>query len=41
MDDDKSFTVQARFDTDVELGYYKNGGILNFMIRKMAATANQ
>ncbi|XP_064388016.1 cytoplasmic aconitate hydratase-like isoform X2 [Halichondria panicea] len=36
VDLDKSFTVKARFDTDVELGYYKNGGILNFMIRKMA-----
>nr|QIE05299.1 aconitase ACO1 [Halichondria panicea] len=36
VDSDKSFTVTARFDTDVELSYYKNGGILNFMIRKMA-----
>lgn len=25
-----------RFDTDVELTYYRNGGILNYMIRKMA-----
>jgi len=25
-----------RFDTDVELTYFHNGGILNYMIRKMA-----
>lgn len=31
----KSFNVIARFDTELELTYYKNGGILNYMIRKM------
>jgi len=31
----KSFEVIARFDTEVDLTYYKNGGILNYMIRKM------
>ena len=31
----KSFKVIARFDTELELTYYKNGGILNYMIRKM------
>jgi aconitate hydratase len=31
------FQVLVRFDTDVEILYYKNGGILNFMIRKMIA----
>lgn len=29
------FSVKTRFDTDVEIAYYKNGGILNYMIRKM------
>lgn len=30
-----AFEVKVRFDTDVELLYYKHGGILNYMIRKM------
>lgn len=29
------FNVIARFDTEVDLTYYRNGGILNYMIRKM------
>lgn len=29
------FQVITRFDTDVDIAYYKNGGILNFMIRQM------
>lgn len=29
------FEVKCRMDTDVELTYYKHGGILNYMIRKM------
>lgn len=33
--DGKTFEVLLRFDTDVDLLYYKNGGILNYMIRKM------
>ncbi len=33
----KSFRALARFDTELELTYYKNGGILNYMIRKMIA----
>ena len=33
----KTFRVVARFDTELELAYYRNGGILNFMIRKMIA----
>ncbi|KAG7280395.1 hypothetical protein CRUP_035837 [Coryphaenoides rupestris] len=32
----KSFQVRMRFDTDVELAYFLNGGILNYMIRKMS-----
>lgn len=33
----KSFQAVMRFDTDVELTYFRNGGILNYMIRKMAS----
>ncbi|XP_043916941.1 cytoplasmic aconitate hydratase [Protopterus annectens] len=33
----KSFEAVMRFDTDVELTYFRNGGILNYMIRKMAS----
>uniref|UniRef100_UPI00358ECBD9 cytoplasmic aconitate hydratase n=1 Tax=Myxine glutinosa TaxID=7769 RepID=UPI00358ECBD9 len=35
MDTGKSFQVTARFDTDVELLYFRNGGILNYMIRQI------
>ncbi|CAB3378077.1 Hypothetical predicted protein [Cloeon dipterum] len=31
----KEFDVKLRFDTEVDLTYYRNGGILNFMIRQM------
>jgi aconitate hydratase len=31
----KNFRAIVRFDTELELTYYKNGGILNYMIRKM------
>ncbi|OQV16195.1 Cytoplasmic aconitate hydratase [Hypsibius exemplaris] len=34
-DDGKVFNVLARFDTEVELTYYRNGGVLNYMVRKM------
>ena len=34
-DDGKSFQAVARFDTEVELKYFSNGGILNTMIRGM------
>jgi aconitate hydratase len=30
-----SFTVTARLDSDVEVAYYKNGGILPYVLRKM------
>lgn len=36
LDSGKTFEAVMRFDTDVELTYYRNGGILNYMIRKMA-----
>ena len=32
---DKKFQVLARFDTELELTYFRNGGILQYMIRKM------
>ncbi|TVU48452.1 hypothetical protein EJB05_08090 [Eragrostis curvula] len=35
-DDGKSFTCTLRFDTEVELAYYDNGGILPYVIRKLA-----
>jgi aconitate hydratase len=34
-DTGKNFQVLMRFDTELELTYYKNGGILNYMIRKV------
>ncbi|XP_066469378.1 cytoplasmic aconitate hydratase isoform X2 [Tiliqua scincoides] len=37
LDTGKTFQVIMRFDTDVELTYFQNGGILNYMIRKMAS----
>ncbi|XP_019410628.1 PREDICTED: cytoplasmic aconitate hydratase [Crocodylus porosus] len=36
LDSGKTFQTIMRFDTDVELTYFHNGGILNYMIRKMA-----
>uniref|UniRef100_A0A7N5ZX18 Cytoplasmic aconitate hydratase n=1 Tax=Anabas testudineus TaxID=64144 RepID=A0A7N5ZX18_ANATE len=36
LDTGKTFQVRMRFDTDVELAYFHNGGILNYMIRKMS-----
>ncbi|XP_076394801.1 cytoplasmic aconitate hydratase isoform X2 [Megachile rotundata] len=34
-DDGKKFEVITRFDTEVDLTYFRHGGILNYMIRKM------
>ena len=34
-EDGKSFEVIVRFDTEVDLTYFRNGGILNYMVRKM------
>lgn len=33
--DGKVFETVLRFDTEVDITYFKNGGILNYMIRKM------
>jgi len=32
----KGFTTKLRFDTEVELTYFKNGGILQYMLRKLS-----
>lgn len=34
-DNGKKFEVMVRFDTEVDLTYFKHGGILNYMIRTM------
>jgi aconitate hydratase len=31
----KTFTVRCRLDTDVEVAYFKNGGILHYVLRKL------
>ncbi|MDZ7637220.1 MAG: aconitate hydratase AcnA [Bryobacterales bacterium] len=36
----KSFTVLIRVDTPVEVEYYRNGGILPYVLRQIAATKN-
>ena len=33
----RSFTTKVRLDTPVEVDYYRNGGILHTVLRKMAA----
>ena len=35
VSDGRSFDVTTRFDTDVELMYFRLGGILPYMIRQM------
>jgi len=35
-----TFEVIVRFDTDVELSYYRHGGILNYMIRGIVESGN-
>uniref|UniRef100_A0A8D0GC40 Cytoplasmic aconitate hydratase n=1 Tax=Sphenodon punctatus TaxID=8508 RepID=A0A8D0GC40_SPHPU len=37
LDTGKIFQATMRFDTDVELTYFHNGGVLNYMIRKMVS----
>jgi aconitate hydratase len=33
----KEFTVTARVDTPIEVEYLRNGGILHYVLRKMAS----
>jgi len=35
-DGDKEFSVRARIDTPVEIEYYRNGGILQYVLRRMS-----
>ncbi|XP_036673089.3 cytoplasmic aconitate hydratase [Drosophila suzukii] len=35
--DETVFETILRFDTDVDIAYYRNGGILQYMVRKMLA----
>src|SRR4030095_13633594 len=35
--DDKEFTARVRIDTPKEVDYYKHGGILQFVLRQLAA----
>lgn len=35
LDDGRQFEVLSRFDTEVELLYFKHGGILQYMVRRM------
>jgi len=36
LDNGKTFKVMVRFDTEVDILYFRHGGILNYMVRKMA-----
>jgi aconitate hydratase len=36
-DEQTSFTAVCRIDTPVELDYYRNGGILQTVLRRMAS----
>ena len=40
-DTGKTFRAVTRFDTDLELTYYAHGGILNYMVRKLAKQTQQ
>ncbi|CAG2183932.1 unnamed protein product [Oppiella nova] len=35
LDTGKSFEAIMRFDTEVELEYFRNGGILHYMLRQL------
>ncbi len=35
--DEKTFTVECRIDSEVELDYYRNGGVLQMVLRRMLA----
>lgn len=36
VSDGRKFEVRLRLDTEVELAYFRNGGILNYMVRKLS-----
>jgi aconitate hydratase len=33
----RTFQVRSRLDTEVEIAYYRHGGILNYVVRKLAS----
>merc|ERR1712096_191109 len=37
VSDGRQFTAQCRLDTPVEVNYFKHGGILQYMLRKLVA----
>lgn len=37
VSDGRSFDTIVRFDTDVDISYYRHGGVLNYMVRKIAS----
>lgn len=37
-DSGKEFKVKLRLDTDVEIEYFKNGGILHYVLRKLISS---
>lgn len=37
VNDGRTFNVILRFDTEVDLLYFRHGGILNYMVRKMSS----
>ncbi|EZG63179.1 aconitase [Gregarina niphandrodes] len=41
LSDGRSFETVCRIDTPVELDYYTHGGILNYVLREMAASAKK
>lgn len=36
-DSGKTFKVKSRIDTDIEIEYFKNGGILQYVLRRLIA----
>jgi aconitate hydratase len=32
------FSVEARIDSEVEMDYYRHGGVLQFVLRRMLAS---
>ena len=36
--DESEFSVEARIDSEVEMDYYRHGGVLQFVLRRMLAT---
>jgi aconitate hydratase len=36
---DKTFSAECRIDSEVELGYYKHGGVLQMVLRRMLAAS--